>query len=89
MPTILSCTPLFLVEVPLDHTPVKIIVLGYNEICELHSDWTYVWDDERRYPIGSLATRVGRITRHKLHPAEGRVGYVQKLGRHDAVGFRY
>ncbi|XP_018570657.1 acidic mammalian chitinase [Anoplophora glabripennis] len=25
-------------------------VLGYNEICELHSDWTYIWDDEQQVP---------------------------------------
>ncbi|XP_074029263.1 acidic mammalian chitinase-like [Leptinotarsa decemlineata] len=25
-------------------------ILGYNEICELHSDWTYVWDDEQKVP---------------------------------------
>ncbi|KAJ8962569.1 hypothetical protein NQ318_000962 [Aromia moschata] len=25
-------------------------VLGYNEICELHSDWTYYWDDEQKVP---------------------------------------
>ncbi|KAJ8928195.1 hypothetical protein NQ314_019258 [Rhamnusium bicolor] len=25
-------------------------ILGYNEICELHSDWTYVWDDEQMVP---------------------------------------
>ncbi|CAG9820380.1 unnamed protein product [Phaedon cochleariae] len=24
--------------------------LGYNEICELHSDWTYHWDDEQKVP---------------------------------------
>ncbi|CAH2001363.1 unnamed protein product [Acanthoscelides obtectus] len=25
--------------------------LGYNEICELHSDWTYEWDDEMKVPF--------------------------------------
>ncbi|XP_023025539.2 chitotriosidase-1 isoform X1 [Leptinotarsa decemlineata] len=25
-------------------------LLGYNEICEFHSDWTYVWDDEQKVP---------------------------------------
>nr|ABH07674.1 gut-specific chitinase [Apriona germarii]ABH07675.1 gut-specific chitinase [Apriona germarii] len=25
-------------------------VLGYNEICELHSDWDYIWDDEQQVP---------------------------------------
>ncbi|KAJ8962573.1 hypothetical protein NQ318_000966 [Aromia moschata] len=24
--------------------------LGYNEICELHSDWAYYWDDEQKVP---------------------------------------
>lgn len=25
-------------------------ILGYNEICELHSDYQYVWDDEQKVP---------------------------------------
>ncbi|KAJ8962572.1 hypothetical protein NQ318_000965, partial [Aromia moschata] len=25
-------------------------ILGYNEICELHSDWAYYWDDEQKVP---------------------------------------
>lgn len=25
-------------------------VIGYNEICELHKDWPYVWDDEQQVP---------------------------------------
>ncbi|XP_049826506.1 chitotriosidase-1-like [Aethina tumida] len=25
-------------------------ILGYNEICELHSDWEYIWDEEQVVP---------------------------------------
>ncbi|KAJ8965199.1 hypothetical protein NQ317_013351 [Molorchus minor] len=49
MPPILSCTPLFLVRYRWTIHPSRG-VLGYNEICELHSDWTYVWDDEQKVP---------------------------------------
>lgn len=25
-------------------------VIGYNEVCELHSEWDYFWDDEQQVP---------------------------------------
>lgn len=25
-------------------------VVGYNEVCEFHSDWDYFWDDEQQVP---------------------------------------
>nr|XP_023020321.1 acidic mammalian chitinase-like [Leptinotarsa decemlineata] len=55
--------------------------LGYNEICEFHMDWTYVWDDEQKVPH-----RIGDVDQWVGYEDEKSLGYKVEFAKQKNLG---